>query len=126
MRHARRRAERGFTVIEVVVALFLLGFGLTLMANVILFGLSQAAEGKRATDAAALAQQTLELYHDRKFSSVVAGTVTTTPTVGTDAYTVTAVVTTNNPQSNMTRVRVTVTWGAGQSYADETILSALQ
>ncbi len=123
----RKGHEGGFTVIEVIVASFLMALGLMVTAQLVIMATGQVALGRQASDASTLAGQTIEQYRDRNFSSLAAGTYVTTPTVGSTTYTVTAVVTTNDPQPNMTRVRVTVTWGgAGQSYVAETILSVLQ
>lgn len=123
----RRGRPGGFTVIEVIVAAFLMALSLMVTAQLVIMATGQVALGRQASDASTLAAQTLEQYRDRNFSSLSAGTVVTTPTVGSTTYTVTTVVTTSDPQVNMTRVRVTVTWGgAGQSYVAETILSTLQ
>ena len=123
----RRGHEGGFTVIEVIVAAFLMALSLMVTAQLVIMATGQVAVGRQASDASTLAAQTIEQYRDRNFSSLVAGTFVTTPTVGAITYTVTTVVTTSDPQPNMTRVRVTVTWGgAGQNYVAETILSVLQ
>ena len=123
----RRGHEDGFTVIEVIVAGFLLSLSLMVTAQLVIMATGQVALGKQASDASTLAAQTIEQYRDKNFSNLTAGTSVTTPTVGVTKYTVSTAVTTGDPLPNMTRVRVTVTWGgAGQSYVAETILSALQ
>ena len=126
MSAGRRRREDGFTVLEVIVAGFLLAVGLIATAQLAVMATTQVALGRQASDASTLAAQTIEQYRDINFSKLLAGTYVTTPTVGTTTYTVTTVVTNNDPQTNMTRVRVTVTWRGGQQYVAETILSTLQ
>jgi Tfp pilus assembly protein PilV len=126
MRAGGWRREGGFTVLEVIVAGFLLAVGLIATAQLAVMATTQVAVGRQASDASTLAAQTIEQYRDINFSKLLGGTFVTTPTVGTTTYTVTAVVTNNDPQPNMTRVRVTVTWGGGQQYVAETILSTLQ
>ena len=126
MSAGRRRREGGFTVLEVIVAGFLLAVGLIATAQLAVMATTQVALGRQASDASTLAAQTIEQYRDINFSKLLAGTFVTTPTVGTTTFTVTTVVTNNDPQTNMTRVRVTVTWRGGQQYVAETILSTLQ
>jgi Tfp pilus assembly protein PilV len=126
MSAGRRRREDGFTVLEVIVAGFLLAVGLIATAQLAVMATTQVALGRQASDASTLAAQTIEQYRDINFSKLLAGTYVTTPTVGTTTFTVTTVVTNNDPQTNMTRVRVTVTWRGGQQYVAETILSTLQ
>jgi Tfp pilus assembly protein PilV len=117
----------GFTVLEVLVAAFLLTVGLLATAQLLVVATSQGKLGKQASDASTLAAQTIEKYRDVNFGALGAGTYVTNPVVGADRYTVRAVVTANDPQANMTRVRVTVSWnGGGQSYVSETILGPLQ
>ena len=127
MRPGCRGCEGGFTVLEVVVAGFLLAIGLIATAQLAVMATGQVAVGRQASDASTLAAQTIEQYRDINFSKLTGGTSVTTPTVGVTTFTVTTVVTNNDPQANMTRVRVTVTWGGGgKTYVAETILSALQ
>lgn len=121
------RSIKGFTTLEIIVAAFLLTVGLLATAQLMVVATSQGALSKRASDAATLAGETIEKFRDVNFGSLAAGTYTTNPMMGADAYTVTAVVTDNDPQHNMKRVRVTVTWnGGGQGYVSESILSPLQ
>lgn len=109
------------------MAAFLLSVGLLVTAQLLVVAMGQGRLSKQASDAATLAAQTIEKYRDVNFTGLAAGTYTTTPTVGADAYTVTAAVTANDPQPNMKRVRVTVSWnGGGQSYVSETVLGPLQ
>ncbi len=118
---------KGFTTLEVMVAAFLLTVGLLATAQLIVVATTQGTLSKRASDAATLAGETIEKYRDVNFPSLAAGTYTTNPMIGTDAYSVTAVVTVNDPQPNMKRVHVTVTWNGGrQGYVSESILSPLQ
>lgn len=121
-----RNSYRGFTVMEVIVAAFLLTVGLVATAQLVLMATGQVALSKQQGTAAALASQTVEQYRDINFNVLNAGTYTTTPTVGATSYNIQTVVTVNDPQAGMKRVVVTVTWGGGQSYATSTILSPLQ
>ena len=123
----RRSREGGFTSLEVLVALVLLALALTATADLMVFATTQARLAKQTADASTLAAQTLEQYRDANYNNIQPGEFITMPGVGADMYTVTADVTRDDPQANMTRVRVTVAWNEGaQSYVSETILSVLQ
>jgi Tfp pilus assembly protein PilV len=117
---------RGFTVMEVIIAAFLLTVGLVATAQLVMMATGHVALSKQQSDAAALASQTVEQYRDVAFNALAAGTYTATPTVGAITYTVQTVVTVNDPTTGMKRVSVTVTWTGGQSYATSTIISPLQ
>ncbi len=117
---------RGFTVIEVIVAAFLLTVGLIATAQLVMMATGQVALSKQQSDAAALASQTVESYRDINFNTMAAGTYTSSSTIGATTYSVQTVVTVNDPTTGMKRVAVTITWGGGQSYATSTILSPLQ
>jgi prepilin-type N-terminal cleavage/methylation domain-containing protein len=122
-----RRSEAGFTALEVLVAAVLLAIGLVVSAQLMVVAMSQGHLAKQGSDASTLAAKTIEQYRDANYAAITGGTFYTYPTVGSDAYTVRADVVRNDPQTNMTRVRVTVTWNSGvQSYVSETILSNLQ
>ena len=122
-----RRSEAGFTALEVLVAAVLLAIGLVVSAQLMVVAMSQGHIAKQGSDASTLAAQTIEQYRDANYAGITGGTFYTYPTVGSDAYTVRADVVRNDPETNMTRVKVTVTWNSGvQSYVSETILSNLQ
>jgi Tfp pilus assembly protein PilV len=127
---ARRRESRnccsGFTVMEVIIAAFLLTVGLMATAQLVVMATGHVSLSRQQTDAAALAAQTIEQYRDINFNSLAAGTYNSSATVGATTFNVQTVVTNNDPQAGMKRVVVTVTWVGGQSYATSTILSTLQ
>lgn len=123
----RGRSEAGFTALEVLVAAVLLAIGLVVSAQLMVVAMTQGHLAKQGSDASTLAAQTIEQYRDANYAGIAGGTFYTYPTVGSDAYTVRADVVRNDPETNMTRVKVTVTWNSGvQSYVSETILSNLQ
>jgi len=122
-----RSPEAGFTALEVLVAAVLLAIGLAVSAQLMVVAMTQGHLAKQGSDASTLAAQTIERYRDTNYASITGGTFYTYPTVGADAYTVRTDVVRDDPETNMTRVKVTVTWnGAVQSYVSETILSILQ
>lgn len=130
----RSKADGGFTVLEVIVASFLLTIGLVATAQLVVMATGRVALGRQGSDAASLAQQTVEQYRDENFATLLAAvvaaggtqTITATPTVGAMTFTVQTSLQANTPQANTVTVAVTVTWGGGQSYVTQTILSPLQ
>lgn len=122
MSDSARHGEYGFTVVEVLVAVVILAFVLTAINALLVAGVTQAAVSKRATDAAAVAQQELETLRDLSYASILSAPAKTV-TVGTHTYTVNRVVTDNDPQPNMKHITVTVTWNLQgvRSYVAETI-----
>ena len=115
MSAGRRRREDGFTVLEVIVAGFLLAVGLIATAQLAVMATTQVALGRQASDASTLAAQTIEQYRDINFSKLLAGTFVTTPTVGTTTFTVTTVVTKAGKARSARRARWREYWGCRAS-----------
>jgi Tfp pilus assembly protein PilV len=114
-------------MLETLIATVLLATGLLATAQIFIVAGAQGKLAKQGGDASTLAAQTIEQYRDVSYDQIVGGSFITTPTVGADRYTVRADVTRDDPQTNMTRIRVTVTWNGGvRSYVSETIFSNLQ
>ncbi len=128
---ARRASCRGFTVIEVIVASFLLTVGLLATSQLVVMATGRVAVSRQQSAATSLAAQTVEQYRDINFATLGAAcsptcTYTTTPMVGAIKYTVQTAVTKDDPAVGIKRVTVTVTWGGGNRYVTSTILSSLQ
>jgi len=122
-------SSRGFTVIEVIIAAFLLAAGLVATAQLVVMATGQVSLSRQQSDGARVAAQTIEQYRDVYFYTLGAGTYTSSQLVGATIYTVTTVVTADTPQVGLKTVAVTVTWSGGsggKSYATSTILSPLQ
>jgi Tfp pilus assembly protein PilV len=119
-------SSRGFTVIEVVIAAFLLAAGLIATAQLAVMATGQVSLSRQQSDGSRVAAQTIEQYRDVGFYTLAAGTYNASQTVGATTYTVQTVVTVDTPQVGLKTVVVTVTWPGGQSYATSTILSPLQ
>ncbi len=119
----RKGARRdGFTLLEVLVATFLLVFAVASTAALLMTTMTQGTVSQRATAAAALAQRELEDLRDMRYDDI-ASAGPTTLTVGANTYTLTRVVTPNDPAPNMKRIQVTVTWTirGTRTYVAETI-----
>lgn len=68
-RRARRRGERGFTLIEVTVALGILATGLLAVSAAQLYAMRGASSGRHTTDAAEIAQTQVEAFQRMTWNS---------------------------------------------------------
>lgn len=66
----RKRSGGGFTLVEVMVAMGILGFGLLTLAAMQLHALKQSAAGRHAADASAVARTHLEQVHRLPWSDL--------------------------------------------------------
>lgn len=116
----------GFTLIEVLVAVFILVFGIASTAALLVATTTQGTVSRRATEAAALAQKEIEVLRDVRYPDI-ASAPPATLAVGSNTYTLERVVTADDPAPNMKRIRVTVTWviRGTQTYVAETIFTNL-
>ncbi len=124
MNNYTRREEDGFTVVEVLISMVILGFVLIAVNALLLAGFTQAAVSKRASDAAGVAQQELETLRDLSYANIQAAP-SKTLTVGAYTYTVNRTVIVDDPQPNMKHITITVTWDlqGGRSYVAETVFA---
>ena len=122
MRAVLARGDGGFTILEVLVATFILVFVIQATAALMLAAMTKATVSRRATEAAALAQRELEMCRDMPYDEIMSEPATT-QTVGSNTYTLERVVTTGDPAPNMKRIQVTVTWSVhgSKTYVVETI-----
>ncbi len=121
-----RNARDGFTLLEVLIAASILVFVVASTTALIVAAMTQGTVSQRATAAAAVAQREIESLRDMRYDDI-ASAGPTTVTVGNNTYTVTRVVTPNDPAPNMKRIQVTVTWTirGPRSYVAETIFTNL-
>ena len=117
----RIEGSEGFTIMDSLVATFLLAVAIISAAGVIMFAISQGVANNRAASATIVAQQELESVRDLSYTAIVSRTRSVV--VEGQAFAVTRTVTTEGLPSAMKRVHVQVTWGDGQHYDAETIFS---
>ena len=78
---AGRRNAAGFTLLEIVIAMGVLAFGLLGLAAMQLYSLSQGRQGRHTARASVVAQDRLEELQYIPFTSITAGSWSTVRTV---------------------------------------------
>lgn len=126
MRTQKGPRHNGFTLLEVLLATFILVFGVAATAALLLAANTQGTVSRRATEAAALAQRELEVLRDMRYDDIASASPTNL-VVGSKTYSLERVVTVNDPAPNMKRIRVTLTWviRGTRTYVAETIFTNL-
>jgi prepilin-type N-terminal cleavage/methylation domain-containing protein len=77
-KESSRTAEAGFTLVEVLIAIVVLVFGLIAVTNLLLVGASNNVAANMGTAAAVAAAQEMEIIKATPFGSLAAGTSTRT------------------------------------------------
>ena len=114
----RRMNKKGFTMIELLISMFILGFVLLAMGSHIGLVFKTTLKDKQINSGAVLLQDKMENFKQATYSSIVTGSDTA------EAFGITytrnwAVSTVSN---NIKRVRVDVTWNSG-SVSGETLIA---
>jgi type II secretory pathway pseudopilin PulG len=123
----RRGSEHGVTVLEVLVAVVLFAVIIAATAGILSLGSTRGAQNRRATEAAILAQRELERLRHTPYDQLP-GSDRWTETVGTNMYTLELEMLRDQPEANMTWIRITVSWDSvgPQTYVVETIFTNLE
>lgn len=101
-----RASCRGFTLVEVMVALGILAFGILAIASMQTSALSGTSRANFITDATNVAMNRVEQIWPLTYSQ----TLIQGGTLNQGIYTITTTVTPNSPVVNTARVNVTVAW----------------
>lgn len=109
--------ERGFTLIEVLVASVLVVVALLGAATMTLTASSQVSRGAQETLAVSMGEQRLEFLKNQDYAAanLAAGTTTETLTGDFLGYTRTTTITNDVPQAGVKRIVVVTTTPAGMS-----------
>lgn len=67
-----KKIKKGFSLLEVIVALFILSIGITGMLSLIVFSINNSRESRDIIVASQLAQEGIELVRNRRDSNVIA------------------------------------------------------
>jgi Tfp pilus assembly protein PilV len=123
----RRGSEHGVTVLEVVVAVVLFAVIIAATAGILSLGSTRGAQNRRATEAAILAQRELERLRHTPYDQLPRS-ARRTERVGTNMYTLECEMLRDQPEANMTWIRITVSWDSvgPQTYVVETIFTNLE
>lgn len=78
----RRAGEAGFTLVETLVAIVVLVFGLMAVTNLMLVGATNNTVANQGTAATAVASQRMEMLKMARFGTLVAGGSLTADTAG--------------------------------------------
>ncbi len=110
---------QGFTLIELMVALFILSVGLLGMIKMQMSSIQGNAFSGRMTTAIALAQDQMEILINQDLDpwADVTGTLNDPTLMGRqyDGYTVNWTITTDDPTPNLATVTVEVQWPGGSN-----------
>lgn len=110
---------KGFTLIEVTIAIFILTVALLGLLSVTISVIKGNSFGERMTTATTMAGDKLEEVKSKSYSSISAGTTTdyknldSTNGMAGAFYTRTLTVAENTPAVNMKTITVTVLWNWG-------------
>lgn len=112
------KSEKGFTLIEIIVAIMLLVVALLGMVSVTTMVIKGNSFSKMMTTATTLAKDKMEDFNDLSYAVLPAGSATDYATAGgtvqasaTGAYFLrVSTVTADSPAANMKSVSVTVSW----------------
>lgn len=108
---APKAGEKGFSLIEIMVAMTFLGIGLLAIAQLIPLGMAGVTEARNRTSAVQTAQRVLDQLRTDGYESAALTAGAYTETDG--SYTIQWTVTDNNPIPKMKRVDLFATWGGG-------------
>jgi prepilin-type N-terminal cleavage/methylation domain-containing protein len=87
-RMIRRRGDRGFTLVEVVVSMSLFAVAASVTLGLLLRTTQVAGDNIRRTAAANLAQKQIESVRSQKATAITDGQSTTTAVIGSTTYTI--------------------------------------
>jgi len=116
------RSQSGFSLIEVLVAITILSFGMLGMAGLQITSINGNSAAIRKTEASALASDKIEIYQNTPYGSINEGTETET---GFGIFTRTTTVQKDVPVNDAKTITVSISWQDAftRSISFETIIS---
>ncbi len=110
--------SNGFTLIEIMLALGILAFGILAIASMEMSALNGTASAQRVTEAMTIAQDRVEKFVALSYTDSLLSPGTHNDTSPPAGYTVSWTVINNSPVNNTKTINVTVSWtekGANKS-----------
>ncbi len=107
--HARRRARRcteGFSLVEMMMAMAVLGIGLLSIAQIIPLALAGVTQARVRTQAVQAGQERLDDLMASEYDSLLAGSYSET----IDDYSMAWTITDNSPVPGSKRIDLTTSW----------------
>lgn len=120
---------KGFTLIEVLVAMVIFAIVSLAITQMMVASTKLASENGIASEAIALAQETLEDLRAVPFANMTSGSAVATSSKGVVPLNVAWTVTSNSPETGMNTIVVTVTWdqqGVTKSYDVQSVFTNIQ
>jgi type IV pilus assembly protein PilV len=111
--------DRGYTIVEVLVGIVLLSFGILAVAQMQIMTMNSNKLANQKTMAITLAQDKAEYFRTIPYTTI--GNTPLSDSVG--SYTRSWVVENNTPANNMKRVTITVSW-SGKQVQMQTIIAS--
>ena len=120
---------KGFTLVEVLVAMVIFAIVSLAITQMMVASTKLASENGIASEAIALAQETLEDLRAVPFADMASGSAVATSSKGVVPLNVAWTVTSNSPETGMNTIVVTVTWdqqGVTKSYDVQSVFTNIQ
>lgn len=120
----RKKRSKGFTLVEVLIAVLLLGIGMLSMASLAATVINGNSFSSKMTTASTLAEDRLEQVQRLGFANAASAAGTESSVPGYASFSRVTTVTTGSPGANMLTATVTVSWDSGaRSLTMRTILA---
>lgn len=111
----KQLTKDGFTLIEIIIAIFIIAVALTSVMAVTTMIINSNALSKEITMATTIAQSRMEQLKKTPYASLAGGSETQS------IYTTRWTVTSNSPMANMSTAQVVTTWKHGATTHNSTL-----
>ena len=123
-----KRAQSGFSLIEVLVAMVIFAIVSLAISSLMVNSMAQISKNALASEAISLAQRQMEDLRNISFADIQNNSYSASSSKGNTTFTVSWVVADNTPAAGAKKINLSVNWlhkGAPQKYELETIFTAV-